>query len=687
MNSDAGTKPLLEVEDLIVDFPAGAAVSRVLQGVRLSLHRGEVLGLVGESGSGKSVLARTLVRLESPAKIVYGSIMLDGRELTDAGQKDLDRIRGKEISLVLQNPKSAMDPVFTVGGQFREVVSTLAFTGEDFRESPTPNPLPKHVGQASSPSAERLGKKSGFLTTSQRFLHLLNRQRCRQARLRPERDGSRIREPGGTSFPRETNGKVPPVNDYVSILSCARRKGWKKRILKEIYDLLLSVGIASPEERCRQYPHQWSRGMLQRAQLLMGFLTTPKVVILDEVTSALDPTVTVQILHLIRALKERHKTGIIFITHDLSVASELCDNLAVMRKGAIVESGATSDILHRPSHPYTKQLVAGMFGPPLDRPPKTEASAIITLRDLSVRFPLQSKTPFSRRHFRAVRSVGLDIAEKEFFCLIGESGSGKTTLMNAILGFLPYREGKMIFDGQPVARYNDAVHKRLRSKAQVVFQDPVASLSPYRTLGQSIVEPVRDKSAREKERIARHLAKEVGLPPELLRKRPSEASVGQNQRACIARALSSIPELLFFDEPLSALDAVNQKEIMGLLSRLKTRHELTCFMITHDLGLVKDIGTTVAVMYLGGIVEKAPVESFFPRPSHPYSQALLSNALKPGLWNDAPIILEGEISSPHDPPAGCTFHPRCPKRLPICSKTAPERKYVARGHEVFCHLV
>lgn len=593
MKPTTEAEPILEVKDLRVDFPAGRRVSSVLRGIDLSLARGEVLGLVGESGSGKSVLARTLVRLESPGKIVAGSIILDGRELTGESPQYLDQIRGKKISMVLQNPKSAMDPVFTMGGQFREVFSVV---------------------------------------------------------------------PG------------------------ARRRGRKKRIMKQVQDLLLSVGVASPEERCRQYPHQWSRGMLQRAQLLMGFAPMPKVVILDEVTSALDPTITVQILELIRRLKERHGTGVIFITHDLSVASKLCDTVAVMHKGDIVETGNTREIIDRPSQPYTKRLVSGIFGTAANRGETTDTATIISLRNLTVRYPLKSGSLFFRRHFNAVQRVSLDIREKEFFCLIGESGSGKTTLMNSILGFYPYQEGTLIYNGHPITRCNDAVHQRLRTRAQVVFQDPVSSLSPYLTLGQSIVEPVHTGLQREKERIARHLAKEVGLPPALLRKHPAQVSVGQNQRACIARALSSMPDLLFLDEPLSALDWINQKEMIRLLCRLKSQHGLTCFMITHDLGLVKDIGTNVAVMYLGRIVEKAPVGSFFAAPRHPYSQALLSNALKPGLWHAPPIILEGEIASPHHPPSGCAFHPRCPKRQLICEKKEPLKKQGADGHETCCHF-
>jgi peptide/nickel transport system ATP-binding protein len=260
---------ILSVEGLVVDFPDRSAESRVLHDICLSLRRGETLGLVGESGSGKSVLARALVRLESPATIVSGSVLLDGQELTTKSRKEMRQIRGKKISMVLQDPRSAMDPVFTMGTQFREVLLS--------------------------------------------------------------RDGSRIGS-----------------------------RGEKKDILHHIYELLESVGIASPNGRCRQYPHEWSRGMLQRAQVVMAFSTSPEVLILDEVTSALDPTICLQLLDTIIRLKDKQDTGIILITHDLSVAMEVCDRVAVMKRGRIVETGTVREIFDRPVHPYTHLLVSAI---------------------------------------------------------------------------------------------------------------------------------------------------------------------------------------------------------------------------------------------------------------------------------------------------------------------------------------
>ena len=251
---------LLTVRNLSAEFPGQAGV---LDNISFSLHHGELLGIIGESGSGKSVLARTLLRLEAPARITAGSILLDGQYLTQKSLKEMRAIRGRQIALAVQDPRSAMDPVFRMESQLLEVMQAAA------------------------------GRQN-------------------------------------KSVQRE-----------------------------EIYRRLSEVGISLPRERCRQYPHQWSRGMLQRAQLVMLFSTDARVLILDEVTSALDPTVTLQILDLIRRLQQERNAGIILITHDTAVVRDLCDRAAVMHQGRMVESGPVAAVLNRPSHPYTQELVAG----------------------------------------------------------------------------------------------------------------------------------------------------------------------------------------------------------------------------------------------------------------------------------------------------------------------------------------
>lgn len=312
----------------------------------------------------------------------------------------------------------------------------------------------------------------------------------------------------------------------------------------------------------------------------------------------------------------------------------------------------------------------------------------LRVRHLSVKFKDRSGFLFRRRDFAAVRDVSLDIAASQTFCLLGESGSGKTTLAWSLLGLHPFHGGHIIYNDHPINKPNDAVHRKLRSSAQMVFQNPAASLDPHFSLYRSISEPLMAMGIDKKVRAARvrDLALQTGLSPDLLERRPFEVSGGQNQRACIARALSTRPAFLILDEPLTALDAIAQHRIVELLCQIKEKFRLTYFLITHDMALAREIGTVVAVMYLGTIVEKAPAQTFFSAPCHPYAKALLSSALKPGLWQGRRIVLQGEIPSLYDPPPGCGFHPRCPWKMAVCEKSPPGEIDVGDGHMVVCHL-
>lgn len=311
----------------------------------------------------------------------------------------------------------------------------------------------------------------------------------------------------------------------------------------------------------------------------------------------------------------------------------------------------------------------------------------IGTRNLDVMFQAKARFTMRPRQFHVLHKVSFDIKMKDTFCLIGESGSGKTTLINTLLGFHPFQQGRILYNGQCITKSNDTAHRKLQTASQLVFQDPAASLSPFLTLRESVEEPLRARGVGQKERTEKveKLAHWVDLPAPVLDRPPSQASGGQKQRACIARALSVTPQILFLDEPLSALDMLIQKQVAELLRRIKKSHAITFFLVTHNLGLVRQIGTFVAVMYLGKIVEKAPKDLFFAHPRHPYSQALLSSVLEPGLWNGKRIVLEGEIPSSGQATSGCPFYPRCFRKGSVCAKIVPSGKTVAAGHEVFCH--
>jgi peptide/nickel transport system ATP-binding protein len=314
--------------------------------------------------------------------------------------------------------------------------------------------------------------------------------------------------------------------------------------------------------------------------------------------------------------------------------------------------------------------------------------SLLSIRNLSVNFKDRARPFFRRRSVDVLQHISIDIGMGETFCLLGESGSGKTTLAWTILGLHPFHDGKLAYHGRPIKRFNDETHRRMRARAQMVFQDPVASLNPGLSLRRSIEEPMAAQGVGKAERAAvvAELAHQAGLPPALLDRRPGEVSGGQNQRACIARALSTQPELLVLDEPLTALDAILQHRMVDLLCRIKAQSAVTFFLITHDLALARRIGTHVAVMYLGTIVEQAPAQVFFDQPRHPYAQALMSSALTPGLWKGKRILLQGETPSLRVPPTGCGFHPRCAHRMAVCSRAVPPATDLGNRHVVACHL-
>ena len=290
--------------------------------------------------------------------------------------------------------------------------------------------------------------------------------------------------------------------------------------------------------------------------------------------------------------------------------------------------------------------------------------------------------------FWGVRQICLALEKGDSFCLIGESGSGKSTLALALAGLLPFQEGFITFKDKKIAKTRDTAHKALIKHTQMVFQDPVQALSPFRTLGRSIEEPLAARGISRKERAAilAPLIRDTGLTQDLLDRKPFQASGGQNQRVCIARSLSTRPELLILDEPLTALDSVIKNRITRLLCRIKEKYPVTCFIITHDMALVKAMATRVGVIYLGRRLETAPRQRILDEPAHPYTRALLSASFTPGLWTGKRLVPNADAPAAMNLPRGCIFHPRCPESARICEKQSPLQTQVSPGHTVFCHM-
>jgi peptide/nickel transport system ATP-binding protein len=322
--------------------------------------------------------------------------------------------------------------------------------------------------------------------------------------------------------------------------------------------------------------------------------------------------------------------------------------------------------------------------------------ALLETRDLAIHFPIH-KGLFKRTvgTVRAVDGVGLSIPRGRTLALVGESGCGKTTVGKGILQLLRVTGGQVLFEGQELTTLKRAQMRRRRSEMQIIFQDPVSSMNPRMLVGDIIAEGLMASAIgggrQEHGRRVAALLEQVGMPVESADRYPHEFSGGQRQRICIARALAVKPKFIVCDEPTSALDMSVQAQILNLLKRLQGELQLSFLFISHDVSVVSYIADQVAVMYLGRIVEHGDVETILRRPSHPYTEALMSAV--PRVEDDGGngsgrkvIRVEGDLPSPASPPAGCHFHPRCPRALPVCRKSYPARRELGNGHSTCCHL-
>ena len=394
-------------------------------------------------------------------------------------------------------------------------------------------------------------------------------------------------------------------------------------------EVLDRVGLPPDRFPLSRYPHELSGGQRQRVVIAMAIALRPRLLIADEPTTALDVTTQAQILDLLKRLVKEDGMALMMITHDLAVVSDMADRLNVMRHGEIVESGPTSDVLREMRHPYTRQLFEASRHQADLGDAKADAP-MLSVQNVSRDYPLPRKSPFGPRPiFRAVKTVSFEIRRGERVGLVGESGCGKSTLTRAILGLEPVQEGQITLDGDPV--WQDG-HPNLtvRRKMQVVFQDPYGSFNPRHRVARLITEPFHllpdpPQGAARDAAIAEALTT-VGLKPEDADRHIHAFSGGQRQRIAIARALIIKPDLIVFDEAVSALDVRVRAQILDLMAELSRAYGLTYLFISHDLSVVRSITDRVMVMRAGEIVEDRPTKAIFDAPQHPYTRTLMEAA-------------------------------------------------------------
>jgi len=402
--------------------------------------------------------------------------------------------------------------------------------------------------------------------------------------------------------------------------------------------MLEAVHMTEPARRMGEYPHELSGGMRQRVMIAMALSCRPKVLIADEPTTALDVTVQAQILKLMRELRADFGAAILLITHDMGVVAEMADRVAVMKTGRVVEHGATLDIFERPREAYTRELLdavprLGMFAG-TDSPPRVTSAPTIALsrdpvlfvHDLSVTYGRAARW-FGRGGASepTVKSVSFELHAGRTLGLVGESGSGKSTTGKAVLGLIPFT-GEVVIDGVSIAGLSSAEMRPVRRKAQMIFQDPYASLDPRMSVGAAIAEPLTihgvGTAAGRRERVAM-LLKRVHLSPDHASRYPHEFSGGQRQRICIARALALEPRVIVADESVSALDVSVRGQVLDLLLELQEEMGLAYLFISHDMAVIERMSHGVAVMRGGEFVEYGTRRQVFENPTQDYTKALM----------------------------------------------------------------
>jgi len=555
------TVPLLDVKDLTVEFSTRRGIVQAVRHVDISVAKGETLAIVGESGSGKSVTSYAVMRiLDRAGRIAEGSIRFSGIDVGAADEEDMRALRGREISMIFQNPRAALNPIRKVGRQIEDV-------------------LLQHV-------------------------------------------------------------KAAP-----------------DQVTEKAVEILEQVRIARPRERYHAYPFELSGGMCQRVVIALALACRPQLLIADEPTTGLDVTTQKTVMDLIVELTRERGMSTILITHDLGLAAAYCDKVVVMEKGSVVETAGSKAIFTAPSHRYTRKLMRATprigvslrdLLPDDEAPPAPAAKAngkganhppLLVVQKLVKEYPRQGNGAFKLfkrkpapepETFRAVDGISFSVGRGESVGLVGESGCGKSTTSTMVMRLIDKTDGMIMFDGEDIGEIPARQFARLplRKRIQMVFQDPTDSLNPRFTAARAIADPIlrlSDVRGRAAVRArCEELARQVGLPTELLDRFPHQLSGGQKARVGIARAIALKPDLVILDEPTAALDVSVQAVVLNLLQELKQSLGMSYLFVSHDLNVVRLLCDRVIVMQAGRIVEEGPTERVLVAPAAQYTRDLLA---------------------------------------------------------------
>ena len=639
--------PLLEVKDLAIDFTTdtGKPVHAV-RDANFTVYPGQWVAIVGESGSGKSTSAMAVLGLlPGTGHVVNGSIKLDGQEIAGAKQSEFDKLRGTKMGLVPQDPMSNLNPVWRIGSQVKEALKANNMDVAHEKRSALAKAL-------AGDEVEVKGNDDETFLGTKELPELMTE--AKKALTEAGVSG----EAFAKAVARFTNEWVPGsetrwrVADDLIKAGVADDQAWylaKKYVIGSTMDdriagLLSEAGLPDAATRARQFPHEFSGGMRQRALIAIGLACRPDLLIADEPTSALDVTVQKRILDHLHMLTDSLGTAVLFITHDLGLAAERAQHIVVMYKGQVVESGPSLEVLQHPQHPYTKRLVAA--APSLasqriisakERGENADAlldhhvagertleksEHIITVDHLTKEF----KLPRKKEMFKAVDDVSFSVKRGTTLAIVGESGSGKSTVANMVLHLLDPTSGKVFYEGRDTSTFKAKDLLGFRRHVQPVFQNPYGSLDPMYSIFRSIEEPLRIHKIGDKKSRAnrvKELLDMVEMPTSVMGRYPNELSGGQRQRIAIARAMALDPDVIVCDEAVSALDVLVQDQVLRLLNDLQAEKGLSYLFITHDLAVVRQIADEVVVMQHGKLVEHATTDEVFDHPQKQYTRDLL----------------------------------------------------------------
>lgn len=523
---------IISIKNLSVGFKTQGVKKNVVKKISFNILKGKTVALIGESGSGKTVTALSILNLLSYPSAFHetGEIIYQGKNLINSSEKEMQKIRGNNITTIFQEPMSSLNPLHTIEKQINEIILT---------------------------------------------------------------------------------------HSKISILEAT----------KKTKNLLKSVGLENISSRLKSYSYELSGGERQRVMIAMSIANNPDLLIADEPTTALDVSVQLQILKLLKKIQKQMDMAILFISHDLAVVKNLADYICIMKDGIIIEQNSKEKIFNNPQHEYTKELIG--YKKIKRENFNTKENIVLKIDNLKVWYPIK-KGILKRTvdYVKAVNSINFNLFENQTLGIVGESGSGKTSLVLAILKLISF-EGTILFNHKDISLYKKKDLIKIRKNMQIIFQDPFSSLSPRMTIEEIIREGLviheNFLSEKEKKNKIKKILNEVGLNYQDVHNRfPHEFSGGQRQRIAIARALILEPKLLILDEPTSALDVSIQNQIIKLLNNLQLKNQLSYIFISHDINVIQSVSDYIIVLQNGKIIEEGLSKEIFTNPKNEYTKNLLS---------------------------------------------------------------